>query len=641
MIREYFINENIEIKAQTLGMKDGDNLEVVLIFLEEYDGNKKLIEDLKKEDFKKEEMKKSTQDKNDNKKFKVDKFMQETEGKIVKVENGKVKYSFKIEEHVAKENIDRVKYIICWIDLDGDHVREYDEAIVIKINHMLQKNKLRMGIFFDGTGNDISDKSIMNNELSNVRKLFEVYPNQLIETSEKQRLEDEEYKRLNGDYPYRTRVKITNEAIFPDNMSAYVRGVGSISSIQSNDWFGGAAFGSGGEKRVQGMLYYINVAIEEYVKEYQKREGIDYYPVSLEFDVFGFSRGASLARHFVNLIKQYGIRYDKDLFYHPSKVKIRTLNVFDTVGSFGLPGNDINIGYSFHVEDKYIEDKIHHFIADDEFRSNFPGSLIRDNDKNYPEDIKDTKVEELILLGAHSDIGGGYPDKFEHNLSNNELSKYYLEMMYNKCKGLGMPLHDIPEDSSWQYNEDIKTYINSLSEQYLEYPNLKIAHKRLREIQAYLYYEIVNNEINKLNQELSGDMLNSIYSFGNNDIQNNIERKSKRIKELKFSTYKYNEIEESLYVTNDYYKSIIEELSGIFKDKFELEEFIRQSNEFQDRYVHRSYSGDIGMSPRLKDKSYHREYYISSSSKIKKQEAKIFYSNNEYSLDKKNNTQIG
>lgn len=58
-------------------------------------------------------------------------------------------------------------------------------------------------------------------------------------------------------------------------------------------------------------------------------------------------------------------------------------------------------------------------------------------------------------------------------------------------------------------------------------------------------------------------------------------------------------------------------------------------------YVHRSYSEGIGMSPRLKDKRYHREYYISSSSKIKEQEAKIFYSNNEYSLDKKDNTQIG
>ena len=114
------------------------------------------------------------------------------------------------------------------------------------------------------------------------------------------------------------------------------------------------------------------------------------------------------------------------------------------------------------------------------------------------------------------------------------------------------------------------------------------------------------------------------------DIDERLEDNKQKIEQLKEKYNFYNLIDKKLYN-----KDILEELSGIFKDKFELEEFIRQSNEFQDRYVHRSYSEGIGMSPRLKDKSYHREYYISSSSKIKEQEAKIFYSNNEYSLDKK------
>lgn len=609
-MKEYFLNEKITIKAETLGLKEGEELNLELIMLENYEGSKLKINDLKNKSFEEIELKKSTQSRDENNELKIENFQQIIQEKV-SVEKGEVRYSFKIEDKVEKnEDIKKVNYIIAWIDLDGDGIREYDEAIIMKINHKISKETLRMGIFFDGTGNDISDERLKENALSNVRKLFEVYPNPLVETSEKQRREDEEYKKRYKEYPNRDKVIITNEEIFPQTMCAYVRGVGSISSTQDKDWFGGGAFGSGGKIRIKGMLYYINTAIEEYVKEYQKKENIGYYPVNLEFDIFGFSRGAALARHFVNLIKQHGIRYDENLFYHSSKIKIKTLNIFDTVASFGKPGNDTNVGYSFHINPSYIIDKVHHFLADDEFRTNFPAHLISNNDKDYPRDLIEDKFEELVLLGVHSDIGGGYPNKLEHNISNNELSKYYLEMMYEKCQNIGVPLNNVPEDSDWKYSEEVKNIIKEFNKKYESYSTLKIAHKKLREKQAYLSFSYIENRLKQI-EENNKDSDNMIF----------YDLKSKKeIEELNHTKYKFSDVKiEDLKEERD-------ELLAIFRNEYDVEEFINKSNYFQDKYIHRSHSNSIGMSPRINKKRYHREYYDTEYKNIEKEKAEIFYS---------------
>lgn len=607
-MKEYFINEEITLKAQTLGIKEGKELDLELIMLESYSGSKIKINDLKNKSFEEIKLKKST--KNEDDELKIENFQQIIQDKV-SVENGEVRYSFKIEDKVEKnEDIRKVNYIIGWIDLDADGIREYDEAVIIKINHRLSKETLRLGIFFDGTGNDISDEKLKENALSNVRKLFEVYPNPLVETSEKQKLEDEEYKKKYKKYPDRPKVIITNKEIFPQTMCAYVRGVGSISSTQDKDWFGGGAFGSGGEIRIKGMLYYINTAIEEYVKEYRKNENIDYYPVNLEFDIFGFSRGAALARHFVNLLKQHGIRYDEKLLYHHFKVKIRTLNVFDTVASFGKPGNDINIAYSFHIEPSYIVDKLHHFLADDEFRINFPAHLISNNDKQYPIDLIKDKFEEIVFLGAHSDIGGGYPSKLEHNISNNELSKYYLNKMYDKCKEVGIPFNNIPKNSEWKYEEELENYINGFNNLYGEYPPLKIAHKKLREKQAYLSDIEISNKIEAIEAVTRIGGIGNIYN----------EKIDKKLQELKAKKNIFSKIDPNEL------KDEIAELTDIFNSKSKAEEFIELSNYFHDKYIHISYMKDIGMNPRNKNKRYHREYFRTEFEKVDKEKAKIFYS---------------
>ena len=141
---------------------------------------------------------------------------------------------------------------------------------------------------------------------------------------------------------------------------------------------------------------------------------------SIKVDVFGFSRGAAAARHFANdlhkgadsllakaipagsemLIDTFSWQVQRD-------ITVNFIGLFDTVagivsplvGDFS-PGNarvsGLNLGLSASVARKVVQ-----LVARDEHRLNF--ALTRtDND--------------IVLPGAHSDIGGGYPPRSRERL---------------------------------------------------------------------------------------------------------------------------------------------------------------------------------------------------------------------------------
>ena len=182
-----------------------------------------------------------------------------------------------------------------------------------------------LGFFFDGTGNNKRSKP---QTTSNVAKLYRAYGNE----------SDDEIGKL------------------------YVRGVGSRKYAADKDPFGGetlisegidrllgGAFGLGGHQRVNYMLK-------------RAREIIDSRPeiTSLTVDLFGFSRGAALARHFVRLIHNAPL--------HQCQT-IRFLGLFDTVGSFGIPGNNKD-NFVFGVSNEHAR-YIYHLVAENELRKNF------------------------------------------------------------------------------------------------------------------------------------------------------------------------------------------------------------------------------------------------------------------------------
>ena len=155
-------------------------------------------------------------------------------------------------------------------------------------------------------------------------------------------------------------------------------------------------------------------------------------PSSVTIDLFGFSRGAGLARHFVNVIlaglpdisqkpvpvtgaplpfgdmltlsvedhEKHGAQelINESLRYPAlPNVNIRFVGLFDTVGSFYLPGNDREGYYDLGLPPGCAR-HIVHLVAAQEWREYFPLTRIRPGDG-----------EEIAMAGAHADIGGGYP----------------------------------------------------------------------------------------------------------------------------------------------------------------------------------------------------------------------------------------
>ncbi|MDX5434470.1 MAG: DUF2235 domain-containing protein, partial [Halomonas sp.] len=124
---------------------------------------------------------------------------------------------------------------------------------------------VQIGVFFDGTGNNMhNDRRLPDRDITNVAKLHDLYPD-------------------GGDhYPI------------------YIHGVGTITGRESEDGFTApeSAIGMGIGVGPEGAHARIELALA------RVRQILEAYPHDslVTFDVFGFSRGAALARHFVNLI---------------------------------------------------------------------------------------------------------------------------------------------------------------------------------------------------------------------------------------------------------------------------------------------------------------------------------------------------
>lgn len=130
---------------------------------------------------------------------------------------------------------------------------------------------------------------------------------------------------------------------------------------------------------------------------------------SLQFDIFGFSRGAAAARHFANRIQskdssilmalQEGV--PGTMIEGITEVKNRFIGIFDTVAAIGTLSNGMNP----HNADSgnvnltlrpRVAEEVFHITAANECRFNFPLNSVS---PVWPE---------LALPGVHSDIGGGY-----------------------------------------------------------------------------------------------------------------------------------------------------------------------------------------------------------------------------------------
>lgn len=167
----------------------------------------------------------------------------------------------------------------------------------------------------------------------------------------------------------------------------------------------GGLTGTGGKQR-------IKEACAELDKNFREGDRV--------IDIIGFSRGGALALDFANKIHSEGVRGVR----HP---EIRFIGVWDVVPSFGIPNNDINLGYVLTLPDSVK--KCFHAMALDERRQNFGLQRVV---TTVPNATAEGRIFEVWFRGVHSDIGGG-----NRNIG---LSSITLHWMYKQALRFGLPI---------------------------------------------------------------------------------------------------------------------------------------------------------------------------------------------------------
>lgn len=298
--------------------------------------------------------------------------------------------------------------------------------------------KIKVAIFFDGTGNN--------------------------ENNTKKRLKDPYYMASGWDpLGYRESYKnaYSNVALLhfmhqkqvDDRIvSVYIEGIGTVDDGDDN--VNGKGFGSGPTGIVDRVTEGINRVASRVKKILFKTDKS--YLEELTVYAFGFSRGAAAARHFCarradsqgrknNLCAAIGVA--------PAVVKLKFVGLFDTVSSFDEnTKEDTSLGsllgkgllhsftdYSFRndvrelrlrLDDPTLE-KVVQLRAADEYRVNFSITNIESATSQH-------KGLELLLPGAHSDIGGGYQAGETEKRKYENVSQYKLAN-YFKTKGWYLP----------------------------------------------------------------------------------------------------------------------------------------------------------------------------------------------------------
>lgn len=196
----------------------------------------------------------------------------------------------------------------------------------------------------------------------------------------------------------------------------YLSGVGTRFGVVGRIF--GGLFGAGGKERV-------TEEYEELQKNFQAGERV--------IDIIGFSRGAALALDFANKIHSEGV-------LGVQRPEIRFVGVWDVVPSFGIPGNDVNIGYVLTLPDSVK--KCFHAMALDERRQNFGVQRVV---TTVADAGAEGRVYEVWFRGVHSDVGGGN--------RNTGLSSIALHWMYKQALRCGL---DIPQQEVLKQKQNMK-----------------------------------------------------------------------------------------------------------------------------------------------------------------------------------------
>lgn len=313
---------------------------------------------------------------------------------------------------------------------------------------------VNISVFFDGTGNNLEadqDKG----KLANPAKLWRNAQSYSLFEIERTK----------------SPVKL--------NHPIYVSGVGTpfngelskvdniIAKVQDHDLSGGFT-GVGGRRRLEYGESQISKSLENTLKqkivqaeatlkpqvEARKKEAIVKMEAKINehrlikkvnLSIFGFSRGAALARVFSNEMvwktetEDLSLKYQISGQAEPAPMEIQFLGIFDTVASFGLPATNMPNKFSFKGRDMVIDPRVKncvHQVAGNELRFAFPvDSICVDGKLANPRTWK-----EIVYPGMHSDVGGGYEPNSQ-TISNN-FARIPLKHMLDEAVSSNVKMFD-------------------------------------------------------------------------------------------------------------------------------------------------------------------------------------------------------
>lgn len=391
------------------------------------------------------------------------------------------------------------------------------------------------GVFFDGTLNNMYNTEIRHK--AEGKNTEGVAKNKTQALSIYNRLGDEDYKESSFEND------LSNPAILFKNYKKdetinqyriYIEGIGTNTKMTNNgidyqkdDIFQGPAFGIGSA----GIVSRVREAIQKIVEQIKTVSPKDIIG-TITLDVFGFSRGAAAARHFVHVVTHpaYNPRvytdrhktYVKDIQKESlpidyasrtmphygllgqllqeanrldikTKVVVRFLGIYDTVPHHGfIQSNDAeDLGLNDINRANYIV----HMVAADEHRYNFDLVDISSVPKN--------KSIELIYPGVHSDVGGSYVDgapNLVYRIDENPLSA---------------PLWDLAKElvsQGWFYENELSVlpYYGAMG---MENYHLKGHKKNVSTQYSYIPLHIMAEFCRKKNVPINIDNIYNKYNF--------------------------------------------------------------------------------------------------------------------------------
>jgi hypothetical protein len=221
----------------------------------------------------------------------------------------------------------------------------------------------------------------------------------------------------------------------------------------------------------------------------------------ITLDLFGFSRGATAARSFLNqLLKHFG---NNDSTFCGVPLRVRFMGLFDTVASVGLAdAYPLPVdGHQFWGDQSLLTippcvEQCVHMVAAHENRASFPVDLIRAGDTYSPNCL------EIVYPGMHADVGGGYgprdqgkgtqqADGSVRHSTADKLSQIPLNDMYERALKAGVPLISLDKKARGDLSDDFAispelqdsfdTYMSQLTAQQTGAPVTQhfLAHRKL------------------------------------------------------------------------------------------------------------------------------------------------------------------